>query len=489
MRELWPPLSLIEERLSPKAGVPDAQGAEDGAYLNVADERDPAPEILSALVGERIRQIDAARVLQVDQLRPGLIVLVDTTAICLNRPTNKTETSWAGWVAAPDTEYATEADVLLEPDDEPFDPFAAMVQTWNPVQISLPKNPRVLAMLTPARLDVLRAVAAEAGRSPQDDAADPGFVFLRGTDSGQPVLTGTPLGGQDDPRHAYQNLYREFASTLRSAPTAQAEGASFWQRVGDWIGQNRPQAYGMAVTAIVAVVVVGLLRETDSDSGSRAVIAQVPAPESRSPADPASTRPPAESQSLPSVPPPPPREAEPSQPVRSVPMKGKPSLGPTQLADAEKATESRGEAETVRPGLQPEDVPRIRVLGKAKKALPPAPMFKSDFLLARDEMPLTETFAKDSQGRRQHLYSGVSEALGAIQSLGVQSSANPYKVFRIRIAAPDRIDAALDFLEAQGFQIMRVTADGIHADVAIETKRLDTALDKGLFNSGYFLKQ
>jgi hypothetical protein len=458
MRELWPPLALIEERLSRKAEVPDAQGAEDSAYLNVADERDPAPEILSALVGERIRQIDAARVLQVDQLRPGLIVLVDTTAICLNRPTNKTETNWAGWVAAPDTEYATEADVLLEPDDEPFDPFAAMVQTWNPVQISLPKNPRVLAMLTPARLDVLRAVAAERGRSPQEDAADPGFVFLRGTDNGQPVLTGTPLGGQDDSRHAYQNLYREFAGSLRSAPTAQAEGVSFWQRIGDWIGQHRPQAYGMAATAIVAVVVVGLLRETDSDSGSRAVIAQAPAPESRSPADPASTRPPAESQSLPSVPPPPPRKADISQPVQSAPMKDKPSLGPTQLADAE-------------------------------KALQPAPIFKSDFLLARDEIPLTETFAKDSQGRRQHLYSGVSEGLGAIQSLGVQRSVNPYKVFRIRIAASDRIDAALDFLEAQGFQIMRVTADGIHADVAIETKRLDTTLDKGLLNSGYFLKQ
>ncbi|MDK9716205.1 MAG: hypothetical protein OEL86_19185 [Sulfuritalea sp.] len=454
MRELWPPLSLIKERLSRTAVVPDAQGAADGVHSNVADERAPAPETLSALVGERIRQIDAARVLRVDQLRPGLIVLVDTAAICLNRPTGKAETSWAGWIAAPDIEYATAADVLLEPDDEPFDPFAAMVQTWNPVQISRPKNPRVLAMLTPARLDVLRAVAAEAGRSTQEDTAQPGFVFLRGTDNGQPVLTGTPLGGQDDPRHAYQNLYREFASTLRSAPTAQAEGASFWHRIGDWIGHHRPQAYGMAVTAIVAVVVVGLLRETDSGSGSRAVIAQAPAPESRSPADPASTRPPAESQSLP----PPPREAEPSQPVQSVPMKDKPSLGPTQLADAE-------------------------------RAVSPAPMFNSDFLLARDEMPLTETFAKDSQGRRQHLYSAVIQGLGTIQSLGVQSSVSSFKVFRIRIAAPDRIDAALDFLEAQGFQIMRVTADGIHADVAIETKRLDTTLDKGLLNSGYFLKQ
>jgi hypothetical protein len=458
MRELWPPLSLIEERLSRTDGTSVAQAASKGALTTATDDHVRSPETLSALVGERIRQIDAARLLRVDQLRPGLIVLVDTAAICLNRPTGTTEASWAGWIAAPDTEYATAADVLLEPDDEPFDPFAAMVQTWNPVKISLPKNPRVLAMLTTARLDILRAVAAEEGRSTQEDAAHPGFVFLRGTDSGQPVLTGTPLGGQDDPRHAYQNLYLEFVSTLRSAPAAQADGASFWQRIGDWIGHHRPQAYGMAVTAIVAGVVVGLLRETDSDSSSRAVVAQAPAPESRRPADPASTRPSAEPQSLPPGLPPPPREAEPSQPVQSVPMKDKPSLGPTQLADAE-------------------------------TALQPAPMFKSDFLLARDEIPLTETFAKDSQGRRQHLYSGVSEGLGAIQSLGIQRSVNPYKVFRIRIAAPDRIDAALDFLEAQGFQIMRAAEDGSYADIAIETKRLHISLDEKLRRSRYFLAE
>lgn len=266
MHELWPPLSLIEERLSRTDGTSVAQTAMKGALTAATDDHVRSPEALSALVGERIRQIDAARVLRVDQLRPGLIILVDTAAICLNRPTGKTETTWAGWIAAPDTEYATKADVLLEPDDEPFDPFAAMVQTWNPVQISLPKNPRVLAMLTPARLDVLRAVAAEAGRSTQEDAAHPGFVFLRGTDSGQPVLTGTPLGGQDDPRHAYQNLYREFASTLRSAPTAQTEGASLWQRIGDWIGHHRPQAYGLAATVMVAALVGALVRTSHDDA-------------------------------------------------------------------------------------------------------------------------------------------------------------------------------------------------------------------------------
>lgn len=134
-------LSLIEERRSRTDGTSVAQTALKGALTAATDDHVRSPEALSALVGERIRQIDAARVLRVDQLRPGLIILVDTAAICLNRPTGKTETTWAGWIAAPDTEYATKADVLLEPDDEPFDPFAAMVQTWNPVQISLPEEP------------------------------------------------------------------------------------------------------------------------------------------------------------------------------------------------------------------------------------------------------------------------------------------------------------------------------------------------------------
>ena len=57
MRELWPPLALIEERLSRKAEVPDAQGAEDSVYSSTGDEHAPAPETLSALVGERIRPV------------------------------------------------------------------------------------------------------------------------------------------------------------------------------------------------------------------------------------------------------------------------------------------------------------------------------------------------------------------------------------------------------------------------------------------------
>ena len=100
MRELWPPLALIEERLSRKGATSLAQINADGEPSHVADDRAPTPEALSALVGERIRQIDAARMLRVDQLRPGLIVLVAATAICLNRPADKAGTSWLGWIAS-----------------------------------------------------------------------------------------------------------------------------------------------------------------------------------------------------------------------------------------------------------------------------------------------------------------------------------------------------------------------------------------------------
>ena len=36
---------------------------------------------------------------------------------------------WSGWMVSPKTEYAPNRDVLLEPNEELFDPIAAMVQT------------------------------------------------------------------------------------------------------------------------------------------------------------------------------------------------------------------------------------------------------------------------------------------------------------------------------------------------------------------------
>ena len=40
---------------------------------------------------------------------------------------------------------------LLGPDDEPCDPLARVIQTWNPVQIDPRTISRVLAQLRPAR--------------------------------------------------------------------------------------------------------------------------------------------------------------------------------------------------------------------------------------------------------------------------------------------------------------------------------------------------
>ena len=439
MRELWPPLALIEERLSRKGATSLAQINADGEPSHVADDRAPTPEALSALVGERIRQIDAARMLRVDQLRPGLIVLVAATAICLNRPADKAGTSWLGWIAAPDTEYATAADVLLEPDDEPFDPYAAMVQTWNPAQISLPKNPRVLAMLSPARLDVLRAVAAEAGNSKQEITAQPGFVFLRGTDSGQAVLTGTPLGGQDDPRHAYQNLYRECASTLRSAPTQQAEQASLWQRIGDWIGCHRPQAYGLAATVMVAALVGALVRSSH-DVGAPTnlakapdvkpqptVVAQVPVeapptpaplpapssipepektPSSSAPHKPASPTLPPRTELAAAVP----RDAPPPSPTAP---KQEPPAGPIVLASLE---ESRF------------DIPLVR-----SKPEPSAPVMN----MTADPTHVLRVVDRES----------IPKALDLLRSLGIEAEAMNSTVPAIMLALPSR--SANQVLEAK----------------------------------------
>ena len=70
------------------------------------------------------------------------------------------EHRWLGWLVAAETDYATDRDVLLEPVDEPFDPLAGMVQTWNPLAVDIRQGSRVLAQLSKNRLAAIREVAS-----------------------------------------------------------------------------------------------------------------------------------------------------------------------------------------------------------------------------------------------------------------------------------------------------------------------------------------
>ncbi|MBV5332043.1 hypothetical protein JZU54_00285, partial [bacterium] len=51
---------------------------------------------------------------------------------------------WHGWLVSAETDYAGWWDFVLQEQDAPFDPEAAMVHLWNPVQLYLPMASRVV---------------------------------------------------------------------------------------------------------------------------------------------------------------------------------------------------------------------------------------------------------------------------------------------------------------------------------------------------------
>ncbi|MEI6416047.1 MAG: hypothetical protein WCP34_17560 [Pseudomonadota bacterium] len=261
---LYPPLDSIEARLfSPSDSLlyrwvhardqvpPEIASELDnhplaGEYRRIllsdvesdAIPTDAPPVIVPAWLMERIDQS-----LAVKQARyapgptPGRILAMNA----LPRPDGKPERDlntplailldqevqpgvWYGWAVAPDPDYASEWDVLLQrPDDEPFDPSAGVIQTWNPVYCYLPAGHEwpVLAELRPERLAGVRALAlafAVGTASADAPSASPGRVWVRWEgvgEAGEPITTGTPLGDDKDSRHAYQALYHRAAEAVR----------------------------------------------------------------------------------------------------------------------------------------------------------------------------------------------------------------------------------------------------------------------------------
>ena len=152
-------------------------------------------------------------------------------AVLLAEPT-ETRQVWYGWLATAESDYAGYWDLLLGSEDEPCDPLARMVQLWNPVHVYLPSVSRVLAELKPDRLAAVRALALECVTAPEPDRAQarPG-VPIRRTVGGYTIRTGTPLGGQDDPRFRYQQLYYAYAAAVREPAKLAAQADSWWKKL------------------------------------------------------------------------------------------------------------------------------------------------------------------------------------------------------------------------------------------------------------------
>jgi hypothetical protein len=215
LRHLWPSIEVIKSNLQTEANQPQQfPEQEDVAH----DSATSANVEMPVFIRERIRKRLASREAKFDtQPKSGQIWRFDhkqenISILCVLLDKQRNEYRWLGWLAAAETDYATHLDVLLEPQDEPFDPLAGMVQTWNPVSVDIREGSRVLAQLADHRLEAIREVAS--GKCDEGGGARPGFIAPLKTHSGATVLSGTRITHPEDPRHDYQKLYRAAAQPL-----------------------------------------------------------------------------------------------------------------------------------------------------------------------------------------------------------------------------------------------------------------------------------
>lgn len=282
---LWPPLEIVEAALeSPLALGAAAKDSYVGmtppeagsaAQLHIADLLLP----LADLVNRRKAVKDHAFT---DEWMAGRLIQIDSDGLIFGVLLDRTTRSgqWTGWLAACETSWAGNFDVLLEPEDDPFEPMFGVIQTWNPVTVekSADINATVVGAVNAARLDAIRAVAQESAKDLKlSIPVEPGRIALRTAGDQFTVLTGTPLADDDD-RWAYQNAYRASAARLmalqlthRLASTKKiaVKPLSGFQRVQQWfatVGLPR-QAFAAACVCLVAYLGVSsiVLNETGAD--------------------------------------------------------------------------------------------------------------------------------------------------------------------------------------------------------------------------------
>jgi hypothetical protein len=292
---LWPPLELVEAALeSPLAlseaakdslvGTPQPE-AGSAAQLHIANLLLPLKDLLNRRKAVKDHAFSdewlAGRLIQIEI--DGLIfgVLLDRTA----QPGQ-----WTGWLASCETSWACDFDVLLEPDDDPFEPMFGVIQTWNPVTVEKTADihAAVVGAVSTARLEAIRAVAQENAKDLKlGIPVEPGRIALRTAGDQFTVLTGTPLA-EDDDRWAYQNAYRASAARLmaqqltrRLAITKKVAVKPLlgFQRVQQWFATvGRPQqafaAVCVCLVAYLGVSSIGVGTDVDDSVKFRSTAAE-----------------------------------------------------------------------------------------------------------------------------------------------------------------------------------------------------------------------
>ena len=223
--DLWPPLSQIQREIEgdPMPIEDSLEGGDRPVVCNAVLARAPGG-LAGALQPVRdwtARRRNAEGLLGASTWAQGMLVGVTCGRVlhgllldrCLG------DERWVGWMAAPECDWAGAFDVLLEPEDEPFDPMCGLIQTWNTVTLSAGSGAAVplLGRLSMQRLAAVRAVQGEYQSSREVMVpAELGRIALRVVNGAFTVLTGAPLLPQD-PRQDYKAIYRRAGSRLSGA--------------------------------------------------------------------------------------------------------------------------------------------------------------------------------------------------------------------------------------------------------------------------------
>lgn len=257
---LYPPLSIIAAGLRGQ----DAERSDGDAPENAAPQHEAdlvMPPFLRELVARKVasQQAYPQAPLASGQIRALSAVkhadgssrpLGRTAAVLLGA--SQGGRRWSGWLVAQESDYAGERDLLCEQEDGPVAPEAAKVQCWNPVECLLSGDEPVLGILAPRRLDAVRRLEGPLAHG-QFVAPRPGRIGAWNLDADTVVVTGTPLGEADDPRHQYQALYLALATELRAAamPCKQTRQRPAWPgRLSAFLVKP---AWTFAATALVLV--------------------------------------------------------------------------------------------------------------------------------------------------------------------------------------------------------------------------------------------
>ncbi|GAB7541192.1 hypothetical protein CS8_008550 [Cupriavidus sp. 8B] len=110
---------------------------------------------------------------------------------------------WQGWLVTPDSAYAGSTDMVLEDRDGPLDPRIGMVCCAIRVLARADQLGTCLGVLADERLGAVRWLGEQDRGA--GNLARPGTVARFDVPGGY-ALTGSPLAGPSDPRHAYRDL-------------------------------------------------------------------------------------------------------------------------------------------------------------------------------------------------------------------------------------------------------------------------------------------